>query len=163
MQSRFTKLGPLLMTLWLVAAVLIACQPIRPVSDVQADVQSEEEAFLEVAMGLEEAYQRADLDGVVEYYAEDALSYAPGYPTDVGQEAIRTAYQGFFDAYDMDREFTLSGIEMQGDFAIRHGEWTQVLTPKDGGEPITETGRCAVAFQKVDGEWKVAWEIWNTY
>jgi ketosteroid isomerase-like protein len=52
---------------------------------------------------------------------------------------------------------------MAGDYATRTGEWTQVLTPTDGGEPITEVGRCVVAFKKVAGEWKVAWEIWNTF
>jgi ketosteroid isomerase-like protein len=163
MLARFTKFTSVVMVLWLVTALISACQPVRPVSELQAAAQTEEEKFLEAAMGLEEAYQRGDIDAVVDYYAEDAVSHAPGFPTDAGQEAIRIAYQSFFDAYEMDREFELSGIEMQGDFAIRHGEWSQVLTPKDGSEPITETGRCAVAFQKIDGEWKVVWEIWNTY
>ena len=50
-----------------------------------------------------------------------------------------------------------------GETATRTGEWTQTLTPTDGSEPIVETGRCVLGFKKVDGEWKVAWEIWNTY
>jgi hypothetical protein len=38
-----------------------------------------------------------------------------------------------------------------------------VVTPVDGSEPITEIGRCVLGWEKINGEWKVVWEIWNTY
>lgn len=37
------------------------------------------------------------------------------------------------------------------------------LNPTDGSASITEIGRCVLGWQKINGEWKVVWEIWNTY
>lgn len=151
-----------ILVLPVVLIILSGCQPIQPVAAAQSKATGEE-SFIEVAMAFEQAYQDEDLEKVISFYADDAISRAPGFPTDVGKDAIKVAYESFFDAYDIEREFQLAGVEVLGDHATRFGEWTQVLTPVDGGEPITEVGRCIVAFEKVDGEWKVAWEIWNTY
>jgi ketosteroid isomerase-like protein len=167
MNLQFTKFTVYLLALCLVSALLLACQPIRPEAVVQADsgtnAAEEEAQLIEAALALEEAYQNEDLERVLAFYADDALSHAPGFPTDVGKEAIKTAYEAYFDAYDLQRDFQLAGVEVNGEYATRTGEWTQVLTPKDGGEPITEIGRCVLGWKKVNGEWKVVWEIWNTY
>ncbi len=155
-----------LRTIFFLVGVLLlttACQPIRPESAMAADADAEEQQFLAAAMGLEEAYQQADLARTISFYADDAVSQPPGYRTDLGKDAIAASYQAFFDAYKMKRDFKLADIKIEGDTATRFGEWSQVLTPKAGGETITEVGRCVVGFKKVNGEWKVAWEIWNTY
>jgi ketosteroid isomerase-like protein len=163
MNTRYTKWTGVVLTLWLVSALLLACQPIQPQSAGQASALSAEEQFIQVAMELEEAYQQKDLARVVSFYADDAISQPPGLPNDMGKEAIKVAYQALFDGYNIKRDFHLANVDISGDFATRTGEWTQVLTPIDGGEPITEVGRCVLGFKKVDGEWKVAWEIWNTF
>lgn len=108
---------------------------------------------------MEEAYQQGDLQRTIAFYADNAVSQPPGYRTDVGKAAIQASYQAFFDTYDFKRDFKLAGVTMEGETATRFGEWTQILTPKAGGDPITEVGRCVVGFQKINGEWKVVWEI----
>lgn len=163
MKHRNTKQIGFIMTLWMLGVLLSACQPIRPMAEVQAATLSEEEEFTKAALGFEEAYQQADLERTINFYADNAISQPPGYRTDVGKEAIRASYQAFFDGYEFERDFKLAGIKIEGNTATRFGEWTQVLTPKDGGEPITEVGRCIVGFEKINDEWKVVWEIWNTY
>jgi ketosteroid isomerase-like protein len=122
-----------------------------------------EEQFREAVMEVENAFQSGDVDRIIEYYAEDAISMPPGFPTSIGREAIEADLRFFFDEFTMDREFTLVDVDMRGDYATRRGEWTQILTPKASGEPIVEVGRCVLGFKKVNDEWKVAWEIWNTY
>jgi ketosteroid isomerase-like protein len=114
-------------------------------------------------MAVEDAYQSEDVDRMIEYYADDALSMPPGFPMSVGKEAIEADLRFFFDEFTMEREFTLVNVEVSGNYATRLGEWTQTLTPKAGGDPIVETGRCVLGFKLIDGEWKVTWEIWNTY
>lgn len=132
-------------------------------SAVAADPAAEQANFVEAALALEEAYQAEDLETVVNFYAENAISYAPGFPSDVGQEAIRGVYQDYFETYELTRDFQLVDVTINGDFATRTAEWTQILNPRDGSETITEVGRCVLGWQKVEGEWKVIWEIWNTY
>jgi ketosteroid isomerase-like protein len=154
----------------LIALILGACQPIvtqpesvAPEQDSAAQQKAEEERFVEAAMANENAFQSGDVGQIIEFYAEDAVSMPPGFPVSTGKEAIEADLRAFFDEFDLDREFTLVDYEVTGDYATRQGEWTQTLTPKAGGDPIVETGRCVLGFKKVGDEWKVAWEIWNTY
>jgi len=126
--------------------------------------QADQDArFREAVMAVETTFQSGDVDRMIEYYAEDAVSMPPGFPASVGKEAIDADLRYFFDEFTLERDFTLVGFNVTGDTATRTGVWTQTLTPKAGGEPIVETGRCVLGFKQVDGEWKVAWEIWNTY
>lgn len=159
---RLFKFVGIAFTLWLMATLGIACQPITREGANTVGPSAEEEV-LAAAMGLEEAYQENDLERTLSYYADDAISQPPGFRTDVGKAAIRTSYEAFFADYEMKRDFELADLKIDGNTATRFGEWRQVLTPKAGGEPITEVGRCIVGFEKIDGEWKVTWEIWNTY
>jgi ketosteroid isomerase-like protein len=154
----------------LIALILGACQPIvvQPVSvapeqDAAAQQKLEEEQFVEAAMAAEHALQSGDVDRLIEFYADDAVSMPPGVPAMTGKEAIAADIRFFYDQFGLEREFELVGYEVTGDYATRTGEWTQTLTPKAGGDPIVETGRCVLGFKKVGDEWKVAWEIWNTY
>lgn len=152
----------------MIALLLVACQPIvaQPegvAPDQVAAQQMAEDQFREIVMEAEYAYQSGDVDRIIAYYAEDAVSMPPGFPVSAGREAIEADLRFFFDEFTMDREFTLTDIEVSGDTASRTGEWTQTLAPKAGGDPIVEVGRCVIGFKKVDNEWKIAWEIWNTY
>ena len=76
---------------------------------------------------------------------------------------METNLRAFFDAHELDREFSLVDYEFNGNIGTRQGAWTQVVTPKEGGDPFTMTGQCVLGFKKIDGEWKEVWEIWNTY
>jgi len=164
MNNRWFNRSGVVGILALLAVLLLACQPIRAdLAQSQTTALSEEEAFTQVALGLEEAYQQGDLERTIAYYADDAISSPPGFPTSRGKDAIRADYQAFFEAYELKRDFTLSGIKIEGNTATRFGEWKQVITPRDGSDPITETGRCIVGFEKINGEWKVTWELWNTF
>lgn len=134
-----------------------------PASDTQAATAAQIEQFRKTVLATEEAFQSGDVDRAIAYYADDAISNPPGFPTVVGKAAIKAGLVAFFDAYSMSREFQLLDVDVSGDHATRQGKWTNILTPKAGGGPITETGRCVLGWKKVNGEWKVAWQIWNTY
>ncbi len=145
----------------LLALILGACiAPDVPISSVDA---TQDEQFYEIVMASERAYQSGEVDKMIEYYAEDAISMPPGFPASVGKAAIDADLRYFFDEYELDREFTVVDYEVSGETATRTGVWTQTLTPRGGGDPIIEVGRCILGFKQVDDEWKIAWEIWNTY
>jgi|GEM_PF-1033224 len=126
----------------------------------QADAKGQIEAAV---WAYEDAYQAGDVDRLMTLYADDVVSLPPGFPKTEGKADLEAGFQEFFDTFTLDRDFELVSVEVSGDKATRLGEWTQTLTPKDGGEPIVETGRCILGYEKVGDEWQVAWEIWNTY
>lgn len=149
----------LAITVVLVVLILGAYQ----LSNAPALGEDSGEKFVDTVWAYEEAFQAGEVDRVIEFYAPDAVSLPPGYPPSVGREAIEADLTGFFGEFDLEREFDLVDYEVAGDNATRLGEWTQTLTPKAGGDPIVETGRCVLGWRKINGEWKVVWEIWNTY
>jgi len=145
---------------------LSACAPVAPpasASGGQAASAAEVEQFKKHVLEEEQVFQSGDVNRIAEYYADDAISNPPGVPVSTGKTAIKADLQAYFDTYAMKRDFKLISVDVAGDYATRYGEWSQTLTPKAGGDPVTETGRCVLGWKKVNGEWKVAWEIWNTY
>ena len=144
-----------ILVLLIVGAVLLAASPISAATPG--------EKFVETLWEYEYAFQANDVDKVIEFYAQDAISLPPGFPPSTGREAIEADLRWFFGEFTLDRSFVLVDYEVVGNYATRLGEWTQTLTPKAGGDPILEVGRCVVGWRKINGEWKVVWEIWNTY
>ena len=76
----------------LVALLVIACQPIvvqpgdvAPEQEAAASMVAEEEQFVEAAMANERAFQSGEVDRIIEYYAEDAVSMPPGFPISRGK------------------------------------------------------------------------------
>jgi len=145
----------------LLSLILSAC--IAPDAPIPLADVTQDEQFYATVMAAEHAFQSGEVDKMIEYYAEDAISMPPGFPASVGKAAIDADLRYFFGEYELDRDFTVVDYEIAGETATRTGEWTQTLTPHAGGEPIVETGRCIFGFKQVDDEWKIAWEIWNTY
>jgi uncharacterized protein (TIGR02246 family) len=131
--------------------------------DAMAMKVDPEAQFIEVVYALEDAYKANDVDRIMEFYADDVVTILPGIPPLEGKEAVRADWEYMLDTYKLDREAELVYVNVDGDSAVRRMEWTNTLTPKDGGEPIVESGNCIFGFKKVDDEWKLAWEIAATY
>lgn len=110
----------------------------------------------------EDAYADADVERLMDLYADDVVSMPPGYPTFPDKAALREDFEWLFNTFDIERDFNLADIKMSGNLATRRGTWTQKLTPKDGGEAITEAGKCVMVYEKYRNEWKIVWEIWST-
>ncbi len=127
---------------------------------ISADTGREDQ-IREAVDAWEAAFAAADVDQIMDLYAEGAVSMPPNYPASEGKAAIRADFEWLFDTFTVQRQFTLVDIEMSGTLATRRGVWTQILTPKDGGDPVTEVGKCIVIFKLSGSEWKVVWEIWN--
>jgi uncharacterized protein (TIGR02246 family) len=122
-----------------------------------------ETQFTEVVYALEDAYKSNDIDRIMEFYADDVVTILPGMPPLKGKEAVQADWEYIFDTFTLDRDSELAYVNVDGDSAVRRMEWTNTLAPKDGSEPIVETGNCIVGFKQVGNEWKIAWEMAATY
>lgn len=147
-------------TAWTCADDLLDLQAQLAAVQMQVDPEAQ---FTEVVLAVEEAAQAGDVDRLMEFYADDVVTILPGIPPLEGKDAVRADWEYFFDTFTLDRESELVYVDVSGDSAVRRMEWTNTLTPKDGSDPIVDTGNCVVGFKKVDDEWKIAWEIASTY
>ncbi len=140
----------------LAALVLGACAA----SPVQAK-KADEEKLVQAIYREIEMFEAGDADGLMALFAEDAVSLPQGGPPVEGKAAIAAGKGTFLDSFTVDFDFELVDYEIVGDYATRRGKWTQVVTPKDGGDPVTVPGKCMVGWKKIDDEWKIVWEIFN--
>lgn len=110
------------------------------------------------ARAVDEAWRKAvlanDLEAVVACYSKDAVMWLPDAPEAKGQEAIRNAYAGLFNANTV-KEATLTDThyETAGNFSVGWGNFSLTLLPKSGGNPIMMSGRFTVIAKQEDGKW----------
>ena len=124
--------------------------------------QTVEDEIKAVGLAWEEAYNAGDVDGVVAVHAEDAVVMPPGFPAVVGIDAVRADAEAFFSEYSTDHAMKIQNILVEGDIAIEWAEYTDILTPKAGGDPIEDAGKHIVVYRRGDdGDWKILKAIWN--
>jgi uncharacterized protein (TIGR02246 family) len=117
----------------------------------------EKETPKTVDQNWQKAMLAGDVDALAACYATDAIAWLPdGAPTK-GREAIRQVFAGILQAN------TVTAVELSnthyhacGEMAMAWGEYTLTLTPKAGGNPVTETGRYSEVLKKEGGKWVYA-------
>jgi len=125
---------------------------------VEADV----EALNEENRKYDYAVNSGNLDGFVALFTDDAVQMPNNDPIVVGKNEIRSRAEDNFANNTMKLTDTVKDIKVSGDWAIVRGNFTNVITPKDGGADVTEVGKWIAVYQRQsDGSWKIYSEIWN--
>lgn len=95
-------------------------------------------------------------------YAEDAVLMAPGEATVEGAPAIedRWVRQLTLDGFDFSLTPQQLVVSSSGDLAHDRGSYDFAATLPQG--EITDTGKYVLIWQKIDGEWKVIADIFNS-
>ena len=157
----------IILMLALVALILGACQPIvaQPESaapeQAAGSLEAQEEQIRAASAAWDEAFNAGDLERLVSFYAEDAVDMPPGVPALEGIDAITSDLQYILDEFEAHHETSIVDIKIGGDLALERANYIMTLTPKAGGDNITEIGKHIVVRQRVGDKWMVLWEIWN--
>jgi ketosteroid isomerase-like protein len=144
-----------------VVAIMVVMAALSLVS-CAASAQADEKAFLDAVWGEIDMLNKGDVNGLMSYYAADAVKLPQGGPLVKGKAAIREGAAAFHGNFDVDFDFELVDYEIVGDYATRQGAWTNTMVPRAGGDPVKVQGKCMLGWKKIDGEWKIVWEIFNT-
>lgn len=109
------------------------------------------------------AYNAGDAAAVGALYADDAV-YQPDHHAAVsGKAAITQYYQEAFGQAALNVTIVPGETERRGDMAHEHGTFTVTVTPKSGGNAMTDRGNYLVIFRRgADGSWKVVHDIDNS-
>ena len=149
----------LLVALTLGACVVPATPEVSPTTPPKAALESQVRAASAV---WDDAFNAGDLSRIMELYTEEAVDMPPNLPALEGKAAIESDLQYILEEFDAHHQTSIVDIKIGGDLAIERANYTMTLTPKAGGEPVTEVGKHIVVRQKVGDEWKIAWEIWSS-
>lgn len=103
-----------------------------------------------------------DAAAVSKLYASDGAMMAPGSPIAKGQPALEKAWGGLMQMPGFGLTFKADKITVAsgGDMALDQGTYLLSLTGPNG--PTKDVGKYVVVWRNIDGQWKVAADIFNT-
>jgi uncharacterized protein (TIGR02246 family) len=129
-----------------------------------SQARAEEEASLKQATAeWDKLFNTGQAAGLAALYSPDLVSMPFDAPTVHGRQAQQAAFEQFFAENENARhETTVEEILVANGWAIERGHYTMTYAPRKTGSPIVETGRHVMCRRKVDGNWQIVWEIWNT-
>jgi uncharacterized protein (TIGR02246 family) len=113
---------------------------------------------------VDQAIVAGDTEAYVALITVDAVLMPPNAPAVVGREAIRawsnaTSKQFRFQDYQSSDD----EVVVAGDWAFRRASAEWVLIPLPSGEPIRESGKFIIIYERqTDGSWRLARDIWNS-
>ncbi len=133
--------------LWVLGIlVLAACATMQPV-----DYRAKAAEFASAA-------SHGNAEGMVAFYADDAVLMPPGAPAMRGKDAIRQFWTGFTGMGAIDAVLTTDDVMESGNLAVESGRFELSITPKGGGAAIKDSGKYIVVWR--DG--KIVRDIFNS-
>jgi uncharacterized protein (TIGR02246 family) len=119
-------------------------------------------AILQIVQEMLTAQEAEDVEAWLEFVDEDAVWLPPNEAPITGKAAIRDWVIGFYDLYSVAEEMTSAEVHVTGDWAYIMANWAWTITPKAGGEGLTDTGKSIwILSRQVDESWKITRAIWN--
>ena len=109
------------------------------------------------------AANAGDFERWITLWIDDGIQMPPDVPRRMGKVEIRREMQPVFDLFTMS-EMTIQTEEVRilGDRAYSHGTYTFDMTPKEGLETKSYSGKFLDILEKqVDGSWKIAIDCFN--
>jgi ketosteroid isomerase-like protein len=127
----------------------------------KVDVQAEEKAIRALDEQFVALVAKKDQAGLVAIYAADAVVMPPNAPAAKGAEAIGKVFGGLITLPGLSFQLIPETIEIgaAGDMAVDAGSAVMELDTPQGR--VKDTSKYLVAWKKVNGSWKIAFDIWN--
>lgn len=117
----------------------------------------DQEAIKATLLAYGKALVAADVSSIVKLYAEDGVTMAQNFPTQVGHDAIHEWYTKCFQMIALDVEFDIKEV------VVVSNEYAFARTSSAGTQKVNATGQTSkesnqelFVMQKVGGEWKIA-------
>ena len=154
----------------MIAAALASCTQSENKTETDNTLQTENHEMMqkEEKKKIEEllnVYQTSlntsDAKLAQSLYTKDGIFMPTEAPSGIGAEGILKSYEFVFSQIQLNIEFFIEEIEVEGNmaFAVTSSKGTSLIHAI--GETIPEANRELFVFEKVDGEWKIARYMFN--
>lgn len=123
---------------------------------------AEREAIRAVTTKLLEAVNTSDVAGVMSVWADDPVLMPPNHPAVRGGPEIERYFRRLFETSRVVFVFSASEIRIDADTAIERVEYVSETWVGGAAESISGTGKGLHVYTRQGGEWKLAFDIWNS-
>lgn len=148
-------------TVVLLGFAFIGCSPTD--EDKKPSVEEDLAAIAAVREQLTSALESGDVPGIMAGLSSDHLTMPPDEPAPPDNAALTIWHQNSSALYSFHGDFTTDDIQVHGDLAIERWSGNTRVSPKGGGEEITDSTKGVWIWKRqVDGSWKLYWSLWNS-
>jgi uncharacterized protein (TIGR02246 family) len=129
-----------------------------------ADTKAIEQALRDLDAQWSAAAGAKDLEKTIAFYSEDALVLPTNAPAATTKEAIRNTWKDLLASPGLAISWKATKVEVasSGDIAYTTGTYELTMNAPSG-KLVPDHGKYVEVWKKrVDGNWKVAVDIWNS-
>jgi uncharacterized protein (TIGR02246 family) len=126
-------------------------------------MNANEQAVAAALSKYEEALNQSDTNAVMKLYAPDGVFMAQNFPSSVGADAVRKAYDVVFKAIKLTVKFNVAEVvELAPNWAFARTNSAGTVKIHATGQTSAEANQELFIFQKIDGAWKIARYCFST-
>lgn len=128
----------------------------------QIDTETAKAELLQVAKQFNKDNSEIGyIEGYYRYMAEDALILPPDAQPVMGREEYYAQMKAEGLAGQLEGEVLGAEVSTTGDMGWTYGRW--VFTVQDSlGNPVVSYGKYLCTWAKIDGQWRMTSNIWNS-
>jgi uncharacterized protein (TIGR02246 family) len=126
-------------------------------------MNADETAVKDVLKQYEAALNASDTDAVMRLYADDGVFMPQNFPSSIGAQDIRRAYETVFDAIQLTVEFAVQEVrQLSGNWAMARTNSAGTVKVHATGASKAEANQELFLFEKAGGSWKIARYAFST-
>lgn len=122
---------------------------------------NDQAAIQRLLFNYRDALNASSVDQVMPLYTTDGVFMPTGFPTSVGTEQVRGAYTGVFSMIQLNIEFFIDEVVVDGDHAFARTTSRGTTLIHATGATVPEENRELFVLQRTDGGWKIARYMFN--
>jgi ketosteroid isomerase-like protein len=139
----------------LTLGAVLACN-----SGPRHDPAADEQAIRDLVTQWNGFLQSRNDSAIVALYDSTGVLLPAGMPAVSGTEQMRAFWAQLW-AMNASLSLAPEVVEVSGDLAVERGRWTW-SNPLPDGSQATDAGKYLVSWRRVNGQWKVVNDIWNS-
>jgi uncharacterized protein (TIGR02246 family) len=122
---------------------------------------TEKTAIEKVLFSYRDALNASDVNKVLPLYTNDGVFMPSNAPSAIGQEQVKAAYKFVFSQIQLNIEFYIDEIVVNGDYAFARTTSKGTTLIHANKQTVAEENREIFVLQKTNGQWKIARYMFN--
>jgi len=122
---------------------------------------TEKTAIEKLLFSYRDALNASDVNKVLPLYTNDGVFMPSNAPSAIGQEQVKAAYEFVFSQIQLNIEFYIDEIVINGDYAFARTTSKGTTLIHANKQTVAEENRELFVLQKTNGQWKIARYMFN--
>jgi len=122
---------------------------------------TEKLAIEKLLFSYRDALNASDVSKVLPLYTQEGVFMPSNAPSAIGTVQLKGAYEFVFNAIQLNIEFFIDEIVINGDFAFARTTSKGSTLVHATGQTVPEENRELFVFQNVNGQWEIARYMFN--